>query len=325
MLISSAFLRKQLFRFRSILGELSLPAQRQGQNRLGQILAHTWRKKVTVSELVLSASLCDTSERTDTASQATPSLIGYNAVWVTPIKKTAADLPVPHRCVLLYLHGGGYVTGELPYVRGVASMLAGRHHLPVLAPVYRLAPEHPFPAALEDALAAYRYLLAQSYAPHEIILIGESAGGGLIYALCLKLKALGLPLPAGLISLSPWADLTHSGESIAQNKDTDPTLSLERLEFFADAYCQTDRTDHFCSPLRGDLSSMPPSLIIVGSDEILLSDALRLQEKLLAASSAVKLRIAPNMWHAYTLYPTSESEEDHMLIESFLKETFHGS
>lgn len=316
MLISSAFLRRQLIRFRPMLNGLPLQAQRQGQNRLGQILFHTWRKKVAVNELFLPADTSETAE----------SLIGYTAVWTAPVDGTALASEHPlQRCVLLYLHGGGYVTGELPYVRGVASMLAGRHHLPVLAPVYRLAPEQTFPAALDDALASYRYLLTQGYQSNEIVLVGESAGGGLIYALCLKLKALGLALPAGLIPLSPWTDLTHSGESHTQNKHNDPTLSLERLEFFANAYCGNDRQNPYCSPLHGDLSALPPSLIIVGGDEILLSDSIRLQEKLRASGSVANLRIAPKMWHAYTLYPTSESEKDHLLIEAFLKEILHGS
>lgn len=319
MLISSAFLRKQLFHFRPIIDRLSTPSQRQGQNRLGAILAHTWRKKVTVNELFLAAD-APKADQSNPITAETP--IGCDAVWVRPIDH---GKHAHAKGILLYLHGGGYMTGELPYVKGVASMLAGRHHLPVLAPAYRLAPEHPFPAALEDALSAYRHLLAEGYAPSEIVLVGESAGGGLIYALCLKLKELDLPLPAGLIPLSPWADLTHSGDSIAQNKDHDPTLSLKRLESFADAYCGTNRQNPLCSPLFGDLSALPPSLIIVGSDEILLSDAERLSEKLTTFGSAVTLRRAPKMWHAYTLYPTSESEEDHLLIEHFLKETLHGS
>lgn len=316
MLISSTFLRKQLVRFRPLFSGHSLSAQRQGQNRIGSILSHAWRKKVTVDELFLSASAQSFIPTTAPDD-------GCPAVWVTP--NAHKHEPSASNGALLYLHGGGYVTGELPYVKGVASMLAGRHQHPVLAPAYRLAPEHPHPAALEDALAAYRHLLTLGYSSNEITLIGESAGGGLCFSLCLKLKELHLPLPAGLITLSPWVDLTHSGESLTHNKENDPTLTLERLDFFADAYCGSDRRNPTCSPLFGDLSNLPPSLTIVGGDEILLSDAVRLHDKLRSLGIRSTLRIAPQMWHAYTLYPISESEEDHLLIEAFLKENYHGS
>ncbi len=313
MQISSSFLKKQLSRFAPFIDGLSLPAQRQGQNRLGSLLAMSYRKKTVLTELFLPGNnaACQPSDPPSSNDQ-------VKSVWVTPVSDEKEPL---REGVLLYLHGGGYVTGDLAYVKGVSSMLSGKHHTAVLAPVYRLAPEYPFPAALDDALSAYKWLLSQGFAPQKIILCGESAGGGLIYALCLKLKELKLALPAGLIPLSPWADLTHSGESIRQNELSDPSLTLKRLEYFADCYCGEQRTNPLCSPLMGDLSDMPPSLIFVGGDEILLSDAMRLQEKLLCGGASAKLRIAPHMWHAYTLYPTPESEEDHLLIEAFLKET----
>ena len=183
---------------------------------------------------------------------------------------------------------------------------------------YRLAPENPYPAAVEDALTAFDYLLKKGYAPRQILLCGESAGGGLIYALSLKLKQLGRELPCGLIGISPWVDLTGSGASYETNRDNDPSLTQELLEFYAKCYTQ-DPTDPLCSPVRGDLTGLPPSLLFAGGDEILLDDARTLHDRLRKAGCRSKLLIAPERWHAYVLYCLQENmEQDMEEINRFL-------
>ena len=178
-----------------------------------------------------------------------------------------------------------------------------------------------FPAALDDAVVSYQYLLSKGYAPNQILLCGESAGGGLIYALCLKLKALKLPLPCGLVGISPWTDLTQSGKTFAENRDNDPSLSEELLNFYAACYTD-DAKNPLCSPLFGDLSDLPPSLLFAGGDEILLDDARRLHEKLLASGCKSRLHIAPERWHAYVLYCLTENmQDDFESINQFLDKT----
>ena len=244
--------------------------------------------------------------------------------------------------VILYLHGGGFVCGSLSYARGYASVLAYECGMRVFAVEYSLAPEAPFPAALDDAYTAYRAIVDSGISPDSIVLAGESAGGGLVYSLCLKLRSLGESMPAGIISISPWVDLTLSGESYEHNKEADPSLSKERLEFFANCYLGFLGTDSsvspksksikvdaeamlekkrepLVSPLFADLGGMPPSLIVVGEDEILLSDAKGMCEKLTEAGSSARLISREGMWHAYILYNLKNNKADYREICSFIK------
>ena len=171
---------------------------------------------------------------------------------------------------------------------------------------------------MEDALEAYQYLLKKGYAGHQILLCGESAGGGLIYALCLKLKELGLPLPCGLIGISPWTDLTGSGKSYEENREVDPSMSPELLQFYAKCYTD-DPADPLCSPLFGDLTGFPPSLLFVGGDEVMLDDTRMLHEKLMKSGCRSKLIVAPERWHAYVLYCLSENmPQDFETINRFM-------
>lgn len=221
--------------------------------------------------------------------------------------------------VLYYLHGGGYIGGDLTYAKGFATTLAAKTGKKTFCIGYRLAPENPFPAALDDAVEGYRYLLAMGYPPEKIVLAGESAGGGLIYCLCLKARELGLPMPAGLIAISPWTDLTQSGASYETNREADPSMTRDRLTYYAQ--CYTDRPEEpLVSPLFGDLSQMPPSVIFVGGDEVMLDDAVRLHEKLLAAGRRSRLTVRPELWHAYLLYGVKEAEEDYKTLEEFCRE-----
>lgn len=225
---------------------------------------------------------------------------------------------------VLYLHGGGYVAGSVAYASGFGSVLADQLKLKVLCPAYRLAPENPFPAATEDALAAYIWLTENGYANGNIILCGDSAGGGLIYSLCLRLKQKGLPLPAGIVAVSPWTDLTLTNNSITEKEKDDPCLTAERLDFFANCYCGKDgghaeRTNPLVSPLYGDLSDLPPSLIFVGEDEILLNDSTKMHENLLAANSKSTLILEEKMWHDYVMFGIKESQTALKLMNTFIK------
>lgn len=218
---------------------------------------------------------------------------------------------------LLYLHGGGYCEGDLEYAGWFGKLIASDVKVRTLCPAYRLAPEDPFPAALEDALAAYRFLL-ERYPEEKICLIGESAGGGLCYALCLKLKEVGLPLPAGIVTVSPWTDLTQSGASYEFNREKDPSMTREKLDTFAAAYTD-DPTNPLCSPLFGDLRGMPPGQIYAGGDEIMLEDARRMHYALEKAGAASVLTVAPGFWHAYVFYFFRSRKEDQAAIRSFIR------
>ncbi len=235
----------------------------------------------------------------------------FSAEWIIPDECSSAG-------VILYLHGGGYTCGGLEYARGFGSKLASEYGLKVFCCAYRLAPENKFPAALDDALASYKYLIDSGFPSDRIILAGESAGGGLCYSLCLKLNELGLSQPAGIIAISPWTDLTASGESYETNKEVDPTLTFEQLGFYADSYSD-DRTDPLVSPLFfEDGTKLPPSLIFVGGDEILLDDSTRLHKKLIASGNRSKLIVAERMWHAYVLYDVKERKIDYDIIRDFI-------
>lgn len=229
----------------------------------------------------------------------------------------------PERGILLYLHGGGYTAGKLDYAKGFGSTLAVRTGFPVVFPSYRLAPEHPFPAALDDAFATYCHLLDSGYVASDIILCGESAGGGLCFALCLYLRARGMALPAGVVAISPWTDLTLSGISYRENEGKDPLLTVEELEYDASSYAGGEAlTNPYLSPLFGDLTGMPPSLLFAGGDELLLDDMVAFYDRLKSAGCTVRRFVSPEMWHAYILYGVEEAEPDFIRICDFVRETF---
>ena len=289
MALSAKTIRKQLALARPLLAGRSLDTIRKGQNMVGELMEAKYRGQVIVKEHPFD---------------------GFAGAWVIPHDERRQG-------VLLYLHGGGYTCGDLEYAKGVAATLAVECGVRVLCIAYRLAPEHRFPAALDDSLAAYRYLLEKGYAPAHITLCGESAGGGLCYALCLKLKASGEKMPGGILAISPWCDLTASGASYIQNKEKDPSMTVELLDFFAGSYTD-DRTDPLVSPLYGDLRELPPSLILVGGDEIMLDDARRLHQKLSESGVKSQLVVRPERWHAYILYGVAEDRGDFVTINQFL-------
>jgi phosphinothricin tripeptide acetyl hydrolase len=206
---------------------------------------------------------------------------------------------VPGR-VVLYLHGGGYVIGSPRSHRHLAAAIAGAAGASALLLDYRLAPEHPFPAAVEDATAAYRWLLDQATAPERIVIAGDSAGGGLTVATLLALREARVPLPAGGVCISPWVDLTCSGASYATKAAADPIVRRAGVEEMARAYLgATPPRTPLASPLFADLRGLPPLLIHVGSDEVLLDDAVQLAERAKAAGVDATLEIYDRMIHVW--------------------------
>lgn len=306
------FLRSQLVLLKPFLSGCSLATARRGQDKLGKLMASSLRHDVQSEDLLLGEMECAMLTPHDLISDG----------------------------VILYLHGGGYTAGNLAYAKGFGTVLSAKCGIRVFCAAYRLAPEHPFPTALDDALDAYGYLLSHGFAPSQILICGESAGGGLCYSLCLKLKEKGRTLPAGIIAISPWTDLTASGESYLTNEKNDPSMTKARLKYYADCYVygalsedkalypktnpdpEDDirvKRDPRISPLFGELDKMPPSLIFVGGDEIMLDDARLMHEKLLASGCESELSVAPELWHGYVLYGLKEQEKDFDKMRRFIK------
>jgi monoterpene epsilon-lactone hydrolase len=205
--------------------------------------------------------------------------------------------------VLLYFHGGGYCSGSIVSHRGMVSETGRSAGIRTLALGYRLAPEHPFPAALDDALAAYAYLLEQGIAARRIAFGGDSAGGGLALATMLRLRELGRPLPACAWLVSPWVDLRMTGSTLAGKAEVDPLIQRPYLEELATNYLAgADPDTPYASPLYADLSGLPPLLVQVGSAETLLDDAVRIAGRAGAADVAVSLEVWPHMIHAWHLW-----------------------
>jgi acetyl esterase/lipase len=202
--------------------------------------------------------------------------------------------------VILYFHGGVYVIGTALATVPLVGDLIRRTGTKAITLDYRLAPEHPYPAAVEDARAAYEGLLAQGIAPAHIALAGESAGGGLAVATLLALREAGTPLPSCAFLMSPYADLTLSGETLAEKQALDPVLTPEGLHVRVPDYVGgADAADPHISPIFGDLSGLPPLLIQVGSHEILLSDAVRLAGRAALSDVPVTLEVTPGVPHVF--------------------------
>jgi acetyl esterase/lipase len=205
--------------------------------------------------------------------------------------------------VILYFHGGVYVIGSAMSSVPLVGDLVRRTGTKAISLDYRLAPEHPYPAAVDDARAAYEGLLAQGIAPAQIALAGESAGGGLAVATLLALREAGLPLPSCGFVMSPYVDLTLSGETLSGKRDVDPLLTPEGLRARAPDYVgRADASDPRISPIFGDLRGLPPLLIQVGSHEVLLSDALRLAARAAIADVPVTLEVTPGVPHVFQAY-----------------------
>lgn len=246
----------------------------------------------------------------DDVRQSPTTIGGVSAIEVTA---PGADADA----VILYFHGGVYVIGSAATSVPLVAELARRTGARVITLDYRLAPEHPYPAAVDDAQDAYKGLLEQGVDPGQIALAGESSGGGLAVATLLALRDAGTPLPSCAFLMSPYADLTLSGDSIADRKAVDRTLTPEGLRLrIPDYVAGADASDPFISPVFADLTGLPPLLIQVGSNEILLSDALRLAERAAMADVTVTLDVTDGVPHVFQAFAAMLDEADAALVRA---------
>jgi monoterpene epsilon-lactone hydrolase len=222
---------------------------------------------------------------------------------------------------LLYLHGGGYCIGSIRTHRGLAAQLSRTTSLPVLLIDYRLAPEHPHPAAVDDATSAYRFLLDAGVAPEKVAIAGDSAGGGLTIATLLAIRDRGLPLPAAGVAISPWTDMGCESESYTTRADVDPMVTRVGLKQMADWFLNgQDARDPLASPLHADLAGLPPLLVHVGDHEVLLDDGVGVAQRAKDAGVDVTVEVWPEMihvWHAF-VGVVPESQEAIDKIDVFL-------
>lgn len=221
---------------------------------------------------------------------------GTHAEWITPLDASREK-------VILYLHGGGYVTGSIETYRMLCGLLASHTGVKVLLSEYRLAPENPFPAALDDSLKVFRWLLMQGYSSANIIICGDSAGGGLSVATVLTLKDKNESLPAAVVCLSPWVDLTLKNQTHIIKAEAEAMLRTDVLREWALAYTDESNLTHpLVSPVYADFHGFPPLLIQVGSNEILLDDSILLAGKAKADGVQVELKIWDGMWHVWHIF-----------------------
>lgn len=257
-----------------------------------------------------------------TATAAT--LGGRPAEWLVPDG-------VSRERAVLYLHGGGYTMGSLASHRDLAGRLALASGVAVVTLDYRLAPEHPHPAALEDAVAAYRELRASGFDAERLVLAGDSAGGGLVFTTALALTAAEEELPAALVALSPWADLTQSSATFEAMRDRDPSVTKSGLDEMAEAYLagidpRTPLVSPVCAP-RSDLTGFPPTCIEVGGDEVLLDDASTMADNLRDAGVEVTLTVWPQMIHVFQAFPPDllpEARQSVDAVGAFVHERLSG-
>lgn len=308
-----SFLKSRLSMINPPVEKCSLAAIRRSQESIGKIMTNSCRDRVSTERIKVD---------------------GINCAMLTPKLELSGG-------VVLYIHGGGYVAGNLDYAKGFGSALAVRCGIRVFAVEYRLAPENPYTAAIDDVLGAYGYLLSAGYKPSDIALCGDDAGGALCYTLCQKLRDKGWTMPAGIIAISPWTDLTLSSPSYEINKNEDKIMSVQKLKYFADCYTyggEADtkgklrpkvnhdvdddiktKRDPKLSPLFDSQEKMPDSLIFVDGDEIMYDDSILLHKKLLAAGCVSELVIAHGLWHGYVMYDLPERKGDFEKIAKFIK------
>jgi epsilon-lactone hydrolase len=239
---------------------------------------------------------------------------GMDAIWFTPEGYSKSK-------TILYLHGGGYVTGSVNSHRALIARIARASNCRAIGVNYRKAPENQFPAAIDDALAAYKQLISDGY--ENIVVMGDSAGGGLSLALLQLIKKHKLPKASGAVLLSPWTDLTMSGDSIQSKRDIDALIQPHLLEIFSKRYYGKENPENpLISPLFADVKGFPPTLIQVGGNEILLDDSTRMAQKLNKAGVKVKLDIFENMMHVWQFFGGLMPEANKAIDEigEFIKE-----
>lgn len=230
---------------------------------------------------------------------------------------------------ILYLHGGAYIMGSVNTHQGLTSRLTASSQIPCLSVEYRLAPEHPFPAQLNDALAGYRWLIEdQKLSPSRISIAGDSAGGGLTLTTLCAIRDAGLPLPGAAVCISPWVDLEGLGDSIASRAERDPMIDPTDLPAFQRLFLGgAHPRDPRAAPLHADLSGLPPLLIHVGNEEILLDDARRIAAHATKAGVEVTLEVWDGMFHVWHLFAPilEEGEQAISCIAAFLLERLEGA
>ncbi len=236
----------------------------------------------------------------------------FSAEWI--------DSPDSDDGVILYLHGGAYALGSVHSHRELIARLVLATNCKALAIDYRRAPEDPFPAALDDSVQAYTWLLSKGVEPSQICIAGDSAGGGLAIATLITLREQGKPLPAGAICFSPWLDLTLSGDSVLKNMHLDPILSGTILQKYVNYYIGSHNADDpLISPLFGDLRGLPPIHLQTGRNEILLDDSIRFYEKAQQAGVDVTLNIWDDMFHVFQLFSfLPETQESMKQVSAFV-------
>jgi monoterpene epsilon-lactone hydrolase len=223
-------------------------------------------------------------------------LAGLHAEWYRPPGASKER-------VMLYLHGGAYALGSCDSHRKLVTHIAKSGNITAVLPEYRLAPEHPFPAGLDDCVAAYRALLELGYSPGNILIGGDSAGGGLTVATMLQLRHAGVVLPRAAVLLSPFLDMSASGESITTRAELDPWFDPADLPVVVGHYCPGENLENpLLSPVFANVAGLPPALIQVGDAEILLSDSTRFADKLTEAGIEANLEVFPEMWHVFQLF-----------------------
>lgn len=237
-----------------------------------------------------------------------------SAEWIRPHEATKDE-------AILYVHGGGYALGSCQGHRSIVAKFVKGSGIGALLFDYRLAPENPFPAAIDDSVAAYRWLLSEGISSSRIAIVGDSAGGGLCLATLIALKDQGIPLPAAAVAVSPWTDLKCTGESY-RIKDKDPLTPEGSWAIFSNYYVRdNDPCLPWISPLYGDLQGLPPMLIYVGEDEVLLDDSIRFAEKAKNSGVDVTLRVGEGMVHCFPvlapLFPEARQAMDE--ICAFIK------
>ncbi len=293
--LKTSLLRSELRLTKNAINSISVQVSREGQDRIGLLISRQHKQNVIYEQ---------------------HSFDNFEGEWIRPFCFKS-------RGAVLYLHGGGYTTGGLDYCRGFGSILADMTGADVFTVAYRLAPENPYPSALDDVYEAYKYMLSCGYESKDIVLCGESAGGGLCYALSLLLKDRKESMPGYIIAFSPWVDLSCSLPSHRINESKDPSLTTKHLLDQAHMYGKEDLLNPYVSPLYGDLSGLPESRIFVGGDELLLSDSMEMANRLKKYGNKCSLTVRNGMWHAYVLFGVKEAKADlekvKLLIQSVTK------
>lgn len=291
---TNANLMNLIKRVHGVVENTDIEKHRQSQDHFGALLGNS--KDVLIEDVLIQKSAV--------TGMAEISANGIHGEW------TYVNRAHMKKYVILYCHGGGYSTGSSLYARTLTSKLAASTSMDVLSFDYRLAPEHPYPAATEDAMHVWNYLMLLGYGARDIIVAGDSAGGNLALSLTLKLKEEGRLLPRGLVLMSPWTDLTSSGKSHISKAKIDPVLNASYLDEMIHNYADGQELQNpLVSPLFGNYEGFPPTYIQVGSNEILLDDSVMLYKKLLKANVSVKLDLFKGMWHVFQMSPFKTAYE----------------